>query len=433
MQEEFLWHIWKFRLFDNNDLKTTDGDSIQILKVGEHNSDSGPDFFNARIKIGSTTWAGNVEIHVNSSDWKKHFHQKDKAYDNIILHVVNEADIKLHRRKGEEIPTLELKNRIPKNIYGRYLQFKTSKDWIPCGKQISSVDKFILDNWLDRLLIERLERKSQAITDSLRQNKNNWEETFYQLLARNFGQKINSEPFELLAKQLPVSVLAKHKNSLVQIEALLFGSAGMLSPSPALPVRERVKTHDEYYLELQKEFRFLKSKFKLKPIDSSLWKFMRLHPPNFPTIRISQFANLIYKSSHLFSKILEADSVKNIAKLLEAETSEYWQTHYRFDKVSPKRKKKLGAGSIHTIIINTIVPFLFIYGKERGEEKFCERALFLLEKIDAENNSIISKWKSIGINSKSSYETQALLQLKNEYCSNKKCLECAIGAKLLAP
>ncbi|MBI3500723.1 MAG: DUF2851 family protein [Bacteroidetes bacterium] len=421
MTEEFLWHIWKFRLFDNKDLQTTSGEEIKILKVGEHNSDSGPDFFNARIKIAGTEWAGNVEIHTSASDWHKHKHTTDKAYDNIILHVVHEADEKLHRRNGELIPTLELKNKIPQNIYGKYLQFKSSKDWIPCEKQIASVDKFTLNNWLDRLLVERLERKSKIITDSLKQNKNNWEETFYQMLARNFGQKINSDPFELLSKQLPVSVLSKHKNNLLQIESLLFGTAGMLEKD----------FKDDYPNELKKEFKFLKSKFKLKPIDSSLWKFMRLHPPNFPTIRISQFANLIYKSSHLFSKILEAGSVKQIIILLETETSEYWQTHYQFDKFSSKRIKKIGKDSINTIIINTIVPFLFIYGKEKGEEKYCDNALIFLEKLDAENNSIISKWKSIGLPAKSSYETQALLQLKNEYCSNKKCLSCGIGNALL--
>ena len=431
MTEEFLWHIWKFRLFDNNNLKTVSGEEIKILKVGEHNTDSGPDFFNARIKIGSVEWAGNVEVHTHASDWRKHKHTTDKAYDNIILHVVHEVDDKLFRKSGEEIPTLELKERIPKEVYGKYLQFKSSKDWIPCEKQISSVDKFTLNNWLDRLLVERLERKSKTILDSLKQNKNNWEETFYQMLARNFGQKINSEPFELLAKSLAVSVLGKHKNSLLQIETLLFGTAGMLEKD----------FKDDYPNQLKKEFRFLKSKFKLKPIDSSLWKFMRLHPPNFPTIRISQFANLIYKSSHLFSKILEASSVKQIISLLDTETSEYWQTHYRFDKASPSpvgegfreraKKKKLGADSINTIIINTIVPFLFIYGKEKGQEKYCDNALLFLEKLQAENNSIISKWKSIGVPAKNSYETQALLQLKNEYCSKKRCLQCSVGNALL--
>lgn len=421
MNEEFLWHIWKFRLFDNKELETTSGDKITILRVGEHNTDSGPDFFNARIKIGETQWAGNVEVHINASDWHKHKHITDKTYDNIILHVVYEADEKLFRKSGEAIPTLELRDRIPQNIYGKYLQFKSSKDWIPCEKQVSSVDKFTLNNWLDRLLVERLERKATTIADSLKQNKNNWEETFYQVLARNFGQKINSEPFELLAKALPVPVLVRHKNNLMQIESLLFGTAGFLDKD----------FKEDYPKKLKREFKFLKSKFKLKPIDCSLWKFMRLHPPNFPTIRISQFANLIYKSSHLFSKILDANSVKDVLQLLSTETTEYWQTHYRFDKTSPKRKKKLGSGSINTLIINTIIPFLFVYGKEKGDEKYCDRALAFLEKMEPENNSIISKWKSIGVPAKSSYETQALLQLKNEYCSKKLCLQCGIGNALL--
>ncbi len=421
MTEEFLWYLWKFRLFDNSDLKTTDGDSIQIIKPGQHNTDSGPDFFNARIKIQRTEWAGNVEMHTCASDWHKHKHTTDKAYDNIILHVVHDADLKLHRKNGELIPTLELKDRIPENIYGKYVQIRSGKDWIPCDKQISSIDKFILNNWLDRLLVERLERKSNAIIDSLKQNTNNWEETFYQILARNFGQKINSDPFELLAKQLPFSVLAKHKNSLMQIESLLFGVAGLLEK----------EFNDDYATNLQKEFRFLEKKFKLVPIDASLWKFMRLHPPNFPTLRISQFANLIFKSFHLFSKILEANNLKQLINLLETETSEYWQTHYRFDSFSPMKKKKLGEDAVKIIIINTIAPFLFIYGKEKGEEKFCDNALSILKKLEPEKNSIIAKWNSIGIPARNSYETQALLQMKNEYCSKKRCLECSVGNALL--
>jgi len=423
MQEEFLHYLWKFRLFNNQELKTTEGEPIQILKVGEHNSDSGPDFFNARIKIGKTTWAGNVEIHVRASDWELHKHQYDKSYDNVILHVVYKSDKEIKRKNSETIPALELKNRIPENTYQKYLSFNSSRDWIPCGKQIKDIDSFTLNHWLDRLLVERLERKSQPILESLKQNKNNWEETFYRSLARNFGLKVNAEPFELLARALPHAVLAKHKNSLIQLEALLFGTAGML---------EKELTGD-YPKELQKEFKFLKSKYKLVPIDSSLWKFMRLHPPNFPTIRIAQFANLIYKSTHLFSKVIEANTVKQIVNLLETEASEYWVTHYRFDKPSPNRKKTLGKDAVNSILINTIIAFLFVYGKEKGEEKFCDRALSFLEKIETEKNSIVNKWKELGVNTKTAYESQALLQLKNEYCSRKRCLECSVGAKLLAP
>ncbi len=421
MVEEFLWHIWKFRLFDNEDLSTTQGAPVQILKTGDHNMDSGPDFFNARIKIDNTTWAGNVEIHVNASDWKKHSHQKDKAFDNIILHVVYEADVELFRENGEPIPTLELKNRIPKDIYGKYLQFKSSKDWIPCQKQVNSVDKMALNNWLDRLLVERLERKSNTIRELLKLNKNDWEESFYQMMARSFGFKTNGEPFELLARSLPNTFLSKHKDSLLQVEAMLFGQAGFLD-----------KSHiDKYAQRLQNEYVFLKQKFKLQPIRNHLWKFLRLRPGNFPTIRIAQFAQLIHTSSHLFSKVLEAETVSSLKKLMNVDTSEYWQTHYRFNKPSTKKIKALGENASDVIIINTIVPFLFVYGKERGEEQYCERTLSFLEKIEPENNSIIARWKSIGVTSKNSYETQALLQLKNEYCSKKKCLNCGVGVNLL--
>lgn len=423
MLEEFLHYLWKFRLFDGKDLITQSGEPIEILKVGEPNTDSGPDFFNAKIKMGKTLWAGNVEIHIRASDWEVHKHQHDKAYDNVILHVVHEADKAIRRKNGEMIPTLELNGRVPKDIYQKYLIFKASKDWIPCGKQIKHVDSFTLHHWLDRLLIERLERKSAPILESLKQNNNNWEETFYQFLGRTFGLKVNSEPFELLARTVPLAVLVKHKDSLLQIEALLLGTAGLLE----------WEYKDEYAKQLQKEYKFLKSKFKLKPINASLWKFMRLHPPNFPTIRVAQFANLIFKSSHLFSRIIEVKYSKEISNLLSCEASEYWLTHYRFDKLSTKRKKTLGKDSINNIIINTVAPFVFVYGKQKDEEACVERALELLEKTLPENNSIISNWQELGVRAKNAYETQALLQLKNEYCSKKRCLECSIGSKLLSP
>ena len=432
MQEEFLHYLWKFRLFDGNDLVTQSGEPIEILKVGEPNSDSGPDFFNARVKVGKTEWAGNVEIHIRASDWEAHKHQNDKAYDNVILHVVHEADKELKRKNGEIIPTLKLKGKIPEGIYKKYLSFKASNDWIPCGKQIQTVSNFTLNHWLDRLLIERLERKTLPIIASLEKNQNNWEETFYQHLAYGFGLKVNAQPFEQLAKSLPLSVLAKHKDSLLSIEALLFGQAGMLedltlNPSPS------GEGNDSYQKQLSKEYSFLKSKFKLKPMDAHLWKFARLHPPAFPTIRIAQFANLIYKSLHLFSKMIEAQNIYTVRSLLHAEASEYWNTHYRFGKISPSRKKLLGEDTKNLLIINIIVPFLFVYAKQKGEPQLTERALDFLDKTEAEKNSIIEKWNMLGVKTENAGQTQALLQLKNEYCSKKRCLECSVGAKLLAP
>jgi len=421
MTEEFLHHIWKFRLFDQLELKTTTGEKIEIQKPGEHNFDAGPDFFNGKIKVGETLWAGNVEVHVNSSDWNRHSHQKDKAYDNIILHVVNNVDIVLHRSSGEKIPTLEIKNRIHKKLYQNYLDFKSSNDWIPCANQIATVPEIILNSTKDKLLLERLQRKSIAIVNSLALNNNNWEETFYQNLARNFGFKTNAEPFELLAKSVPSIILGKHKNSLLQIEALLFGQAGMLFEH----------FEGKYPQQLQNEYAFLKQKFKLQPIEKHLWKYLRLRPINFPSIRIAQFANLIFNSSHLFSKVLELENASNLKKMMDVSVSEYWHSHFMLDRKSNNKPKHLGDESINNIIINTIVPFLFVYGKQKDDERYVNKALLFLEETLGENNSIIRKWEELGVPVKTAHSTQALLQLKNEYCNNKKCLSCSIGNYVL--
>ncbi len=421
MTEEFLHHIWKFRLFNQLELTTANAEPVEIIKVGEHNFDAGPDFFNAKIKVGTTVWAGNVEIHINASDWQKHHHQIDKAYDNIVLHVVYNADKPINRTSGELVPTIEIKNRLDTKLFQNYLNFKSSNDWIPCEKRIGTVPHLIVNSTLDRLLLERLERKSKLIMDSLALNNNNWEETFYQLLARNFGFKTNSEPFELLAKSLPSIVLAKHKSSLLQIEALLFGQAGFLD--------EHYK--DKYVQQLQNEYAFLKKKFKLQSIDKHLWKFLRMRPYNFPTIRLAQFANLVYNSSNLFSKIISSEKYNELNTLMNTDVSVYWQTHYTFDKVSTQRTKHLGEDACNNIIINTIVPFLFVYGKQKDEEKYVERSLAFLEATKGETNAVINKWKALNISAKTAYSTQSLLQLKNEYCTHKKCLNCSIGNYLI--
>ena len=421
MTEELLHHLWKFRLFNQSELATTAGDSIEIVKVGEHNQNAGPDFFNSKIKIDDTLWAGNVEVHVRASDWNKHTHQSDKSYDNIILHVVYEADQVIQRASGEPIPTLELKQRIEPFYYANYERFKSSKDWIACEKQIAHVPAIVLHASLNRLLIERLEEKFNAIMKMLHLNKMNWEETFYQLLAKNFGFKINAMPFELLAKSIPSVILAKHKSSLLQIEALLFGQAGFLEQH----------FNDKYPEQLQNEYAFLKQKFKLISIDNHLWKFLRLRPVNFPTIRIAQFAQLIYQSSHLFSKMIGANQLVELEKLMDIGVSDYWNTHYIFEKTVSVRHKRLGGDSVYNIIINTVIPFLFVYGKAKGDESYIERALRFLDEMEGEKNSIITTWRTLNISVKSAAETQALLQLKNKYCDHKKCLQCSIGNYLL--
>lgn len=421
MNEDFISYLWKFRLYKNEKLQSVEGETIEVLQTGEQNYQSGPDFFNAKIKIGETIWAGNVEIHVNASDWLKHQHQTDDAYDNVILHLVYQADTIIKRKDGTPIPTLSLFKRIPPMMYQNFLYLDSSKEWIPCQKQIAKIDAFTISTWLDRLLIERLERKITPILKALKENQNSWETTFYYFLARTFGGKVNSQPFELLAKSIPIDALAKHKNHLFQIEALLFGQAGLLDK----------EFEEDYPNALRKEYHFLQKKFKLNPLQGHSWKFGRMRPPNLPTIRIAQFATLIHQSSSLFSKVLNTQKLEDYHQLFEVHLSDYWLTHYVFDKASKKRSKSLGKNTINSILINTVIPMMFVYGKKRGQSDFSDKALKLLEELPPEKNSIIEKWKALEIKPKNAFESQALLQLKNEYCKNKRCLECAVGNKLL--
>jgi len=421
MKENFLHFLWRYRRFDHTDLTTSSGEKIEILHPGSLNSDAGPDFSDARLKIGETAWAGNVEMHLKSSDWELHKHQDDRAYDNVILHVVMEEDMGIHRRDGTRIPCLEMKKRIPAKLLGIYEKLLFNEYWIPCQHQFHEVSDMVKSLWLDRLLVERLERKTEVIKLVLQKNKQDWEETFYQFTARNFGLKINVLPFEMLARSLPQKILARHKDSPLQIEALLFGQAGMLEQG----------LEDEYPNQLKNEFSFLRKKYRLDPIDASLWKFLRLHPGNFPTVRLAQFAKLTHRSVHLFSKILEVQNQKEIEDLFGVKLSGYWLTHYTFDKESAKRNKSFGKEAIRLLTINAIVPFLFLYGNETGEVVFKDKALGLLEELKPEKNTITRGWDNLGMEADSAYQTQALLQLKNEYCDKRKCLECSIGGAIL--
>ncbi|HHM20798.1 MAG TPA: DUF2851 family protein [Bacteroidetes bacterium] len=421
MKENFLHFLWRFRRFDHTDLKTTGGHPVEILHPGQYNQHAGPDFINARLRINHTEWAGNVEMHLKSSEWWDHNHQNDQAYDNIILHVVLEEDRPVLRADGSPVPCLEIKKRIPAGLLGTYQKILHNEYWIPCQHQFFSVSEITKNLWLDRLLVERLERKTEAIKSALLKNNMDWEETFYQFTARNFGLKINAQPFELVARSLPQNLLARHKDNLLQIEALLFGQAGML---------ENVFV-EKYPGRLKQEYLFLKKKYQLVPVDPHLWKFLRLHPANFPTVRLAQFAQLIFRSIRLFSKILEVETIKEIEKLFTVKPGGYWLTHYKFEKESEKRNKSFGKEAIRLLTINTIVPFLFLYGSETGEESFKDKAFRLLEEISPEKNKIIKGWEALGIKAGSACQSQALLQLKNEYCDKKKCLECNIGGAIL--
>lgn len=428
MQENFLHFLWQWRRFTSEDLRTTDGEPLEILHPGELNTDAGPDFFAARICIGDQLWAGNVEIHLKSSDWFAHGHDADRAYENVILHVVFEEDRPIFRGKnldekspGSRIPTLELRGRVPEKIEQTWQNLAAEKAAIPCRSRISEVPQIIRLNWLDRLLVDRLEAKTEGIAEALDRSGGHWEQVFFEKIAWNFGLKINAEPFEMLAKSLTVSHLAKHKDNLLQLEAMLFGQAGLLETDFA----------DDYPKQLKKEYQFLRHKYQLVPLDSSLMKFLRLRPPNFPTIRLAQLAWLVHHSSHLFSKMITVGSLREMENLLHAEVSDYWQTHYVFDKPSPRRRKTFGSDAIHLLVINTIAPFLFFYGKKTNRDDLRDRALKILEALPPEPNAIMDAWVDAGISARNSYESQALLQLTKKYCSEKRCLECGIGHFLL--
>ena len=421
MKEHFLHYLWRMKRFDLSHLLTTDGEPIVIQNSGEYNQNAGPDFLNARIYVEDTLWAGHVEIHVKSSEWIRHNHQNDKAYDNVILHVVYEEDEPVKRQNGELIPCLELRKRVPNQQLSRYQKLLHNEHWIPCQHQFNSVGEIIRDLWLDRMLVDRFEQKTQDITTILQRNNNDWEVTLYYFLARSFGVKINAEPFELLARQTPFPILGRHKNNLFQLEALLFGQAGFLEEDFEEP----------YPTKLKKEYLFLKKKYGLVPLKKESWHFLRLRPANFPSIRIAQFAVLLFQTEHLFSKILAVENIQQIENMFSLKPNPYWKTHYLFDKESPAKTKTLGKTTIHLFIINTIAPFFFLYGKTKDQPQYKEKALRLLEELPAEKNNVITGWGDLGMMPQSAYQTQALLQLKNEYCQKQRCLTCAIGSNIL--
>lgn len=420
MTEEFLHYIWQYRLYSPNLVLQT-GEQVEVLHPGVHNTDSGPDFFNAKIRIGETIWAGNIEIHIQSSDWKRHNHQHDKNYDNVILHVVWRDDMPVFRNDHSQIPTLVLDGLYNEKSWKNYLSFMASQKWIPCDTMIAQVDPFIRNAWFDRVLVERLERKALQVEHILLLTKNDWAHTFYRLLAHNMGFKLNNQAFEMLAQSLPYSFLAKHADDLFQVEAMVFGQAGLLGGSFT----------DEYPQKLKKEYEFLRSKFDLTPIDAHLWRFMRLHPGNFPTLRLAQFASIIHHSESIISELFNSNDVNTYRKLFGAEASEYWNTHYTFDKSSAPRKKTLGLSSIDLLLINLVAPILLAYGRRRSDSEITEKPIDMLMQLKGEDNSIIIKWAALGMDVSTAANTQALLELKTNYCDIKKCLDCRIGNELL--
>jgi hypothetical protein len=421
MNEQFLSYLWKFRLI-KADLKTASGDPLTILHPGDQNSNSGPDFFNARVRIGNTTWAGNVEIHVNASDWYRHGHQTDQAYDNTILHVVHEPDIGVTRQNGDPIPTLVLKDQYTGQIFAQYESMMHNQQWIPCYNQLKECADSHFTLWAPSLAMERLLYKSHAIKALWESCGHDWEVAFYRHLAQSFGFRINGLPFELLAKSIPLKIVRQLGERQLQTEALFYGQAGMLSDDFS----------DDYPKALLKEYRFLYDKYHLTPIQGSTWKFLRLRPTNFPTIRISQFVAFLLQSHTQFFRMLDFGSCSEAEDSLTTQASEYWDTHYLFDKIASFQPKFIGSNSINLLIINGLVPFMFFYGLVKDQLAHKEKALNFLEQLPGECNSEIIHWESAGLACLNAMQTQALLHLKRFYCDKRQCLECRIGSLLLS-
>ncbi|MDR1761366.1 MAG: DUF2851 family protein [Bacteroidales bacterium] len=420
MNEQLLHCIWQQQLFDHSCLQTTEGETIMVEKVGMANSNAGPDFLDAHIRIGNTLWVGNVEIHQKSSMWTVHKHHTQESYNSVILHVVAEHDKEAHTARGTKIPTLILP--IGAEILDASKKLTKGHNKIMCCNELSTVDTFLQNMVFDRLVVERFERKSIHVLALLEQNGNSWEETCYQMVARSFGAPVNSTACEQLAQSVPLKILAKHRNSLTQLEALLFGQAGLLLG----------EIDDRFYKELQNEYNFLQKKYALIPMSGSEWKFSRMRPSNFPTLRIAQLAQLLFQSHSITSKILECRSIGELEQLFSVQLHGFWLNHYSFSHTSPTRKKSLGETTVHSIIINTIVPFLFAYGTYHSNDDIKQRALDFLETLPAERNAIITLWDDCSVQCKSSFRSQALLQLYNEYCAQRKCLQCAIGKKIIS-
>lgn len=425
MKEEFLHYLWKYSLYDPVSLADGDGNPVIVLNPGEYNRDSGPDFFNARILIAGTEWAGNVEIHTRASQFNTHGHNLDHAFDNVILHVVAEKDTEVCNAKGEELLTAEL--NFDKMLYLKYVDLVNNPCAIACRDEIENTDRFLLRCWLHSLLIERLEVKSEAVLKIWESTGNDWDETFYRVLSRYFGFRVNTEPFEMLATALPFKIIRKHADNRLQIEALLFGSAGMLDEGLF-----KNALSDKYYLDLIREYKVLSSKYSLRPIHGWLWKFCRLRPVNFPTVRLSQLAALLLTAGGLFSRTLAAGDAAQLKKLFAVSASEYWDDHYVFGKKSKRSGKNTGDQASDILLINAVIPMIYVYGTTHNDRKLCDRAIDFLENIDSEKNSLIRDWESAGLIPESAYYSQALLQLTENYCRRRRCLDCRIGCGVIS-
>lgn len=417
--EQLLHYVWKHKIFPLKELKTTTGQQVEVIDTGLANTDAGPDFFNAKLKLDGVLWIGNIEIHERSSDWFKHGHHADAGYNSVILHIASEIDTEISRSNGERIPQIQL--ICPEAVRTNYKELLETDSYPPCYRIIPSLPPFTAHSWMTALQMERFEQKATLLNERLKRCQGNWEDAFFITLARNFGFGLNGDAFETWAHRLPFRTVDKHRNDLFQIEAIFFGQAGILEDSDG----------DGYYLRLKKEYTYLQHKFGLIPMDASLWRFLRLRPANFPHIRIAQLACLYHRAYGLLSRIMETETLQGVRDILKGGTSEYWLTHYTFGGSSPSRPKTLSNTSLDLLIINTVVTFLYAYGLHKGNRVLCARAGSFLEELKAENNYITRMWEQCGMKASNAADSQALIQLKKEYCDKKKCLYCRIGYEYL--
>ena len=427
--EQLLHYCWKHKMWPLEGLQTTDGREVVVVDPGLHNHNSGPDFFNAKVKIGGTMWVGNVEIHDKSSDWYLHGHEHDEHYNNVILHVVGVSDREVQTLAGDFVPQMCL--TVPSSVHDNYAELLRTDAYPPCYRIIPELTRLTIHSWMAALQTERLEQKTIAIQQRVKDAEGSWENAYFQTMARNYGFGINGDAFEEWARHIPLQAVGKHRDDLFQIEAIFMGQAGLLEPD-TIPVQYRENALKEgYFTKLRNEYLYLAHKFSLKPMDASLWRFLRLRPQNFPHIRISQLANLYYERRAGLSALLDGKDVIELSAILHTQVTPYWETHYTFGSESIRNAKSLSPFSINLLLINTCVPMLFAYGRHSMKEELCDRAFDILEHLKAENNHIIRMWKECGFSVETAGDSQALIQLKREYCDKKECLRCRIGYEYL--
>ena len=427
--EQLIHYVWKHKMFPLTGLKTTDGQEVEVIDPGLHNHNAGPDFFNAKVKIGGTLWVGNVEIHDRASDWFLHRHDHDPNYNNVILHVAESIDVDVKTRQGDYPPQMRL--QVPTDVRAHYEELLTTDEYPACYRIIPNLSNLMVHSWMSALQTERLEQKTEAITQRVKDCDGSWEAAYFVTLARNYGFGINGDAFETWAKLISLQSIAHHRDNLMQIEAFFLGQAGLLETT-AIPERyQQQALNDSYFTTLKSEYQYLAHKFGLQAMDATQWRFLRLRPQNFPHIRIAQLARLYYEQRAGLSQLLECETVKLVRELLATQVTPYWETHYVFGEESVKSEKRLSTASLNLQIINTVAPILFAYGKHKNAEKLCERAFDFLDALKAENNHIVRMWKEVGLMVDTAGDSQALIQLKKAYCDRKDCLRCRIGYEYL--